>query len=848
MDAAIETYLSFISKANFRYEIPIYQRAYSWDEEQCAQLWDDIVNISKAEKATHFTGSVVWVNNDGIVPGGQTPLLLIDGQQRTTTLTLLLIALAEFARDNKDTASNGEPLAFTFDDLVDDGYLIKEKKKGADRYRIVLSETDDQTLRSMVDSLVDPSAPTVTESQRLVDNLDFFRAKVGSVADQNAIWNGLLKLKIISVRLDQGVDNPQLIFESMNSTGKSLRQADLIRNYVLMGQDIDRQKAFYANYWRRIEKMLDVTGDDAVFDNFMRDYLTVRMAPTVVKPRDIYVTFKRMVERGEDPVTQGTEMLLASLRRYAEFYACICMGAEKDPALKSRFESIARLDVGVVNMLLLSLYDDFDQGEFDSAGFAKLLDIVESYLLRRAVCGYPSNSLNKFLPGLIARMDAVQETDADYVDAFLALLEQEAGTARRFPGDDEFRACLRDRDLYGTGRAFYLLSKLENSLHAKNPVDHSAGVFTIEHIMPQNALAHESWRTMLGESAEEDHASLLHNIGNLTLTAYNSELSDGTFEQKVSRMVGGYGNDIVLLSKDVCSAGAWDADAIRRRRDELADMACSVWAKPEADKGLVGQLSKKKAHSGPLTKVTLRDLFDEGFLKEGDVLRMPTAGVVVEARITGEGKMRLSNGEEFSSPSPAALRAARLEGINATARNGWAYWTFPIDGEWRTINNLKTKYRALRGEGESGGISAFRTAFWEGFYEHCSNDDLLTQAFGDMGERMANPDNWATLRLGTSERHLNAVIRTVGGVSEVGVRAVFDSGECYGPFWERRIEIAADLEARGLASEWDDVDGPNKRPLVSSFVECDFRSEENWPVVYKLLADMAVAYRAIFGR
>lgn len=846
MDAAIETYLSFIGKANFRYEIPIYQRSYSWGEEQCAQLWDDIVSISKAEKATHFTGSIVWVSNDGIVPGGQTPLLLIDGQQRTTTLTLLLIALAEFARDSKGFASNGEPLTFSFDDLIDDGYLIKEKKKGADRYRIVLSEADDQTLRSLIESLLDAQTPLVMESQRLVDNLSFFRDKVNSIANQNVVWSGLLKLKIISVRLDQGIDNPQLIFESMNSTGKSLRQADLIRNYVLMGQEIDEQKRLYANYWRPIEKMLDVVGDDAVFDNFIRDFLTVRMAPTAVKVRDIYVTFKRMVERGEDPITQNTETLLISLRRYAGFYACICMGAEKEAALKTRFDSIARLDVGIVNMLLLSFYDDFEQGEFDSAGFARLLDVVESYLLRRAVCGYPSNSLNKHFPSLIAKMDAVQGPDVDYVDALLALLEQEAGTARRFPSDEEFQACLRDRDLYGTGRAFYLLSKLENSYHLKSAVDHSAGCFTIEHIMPQNALAHESWRAMLGESAEEDHAALLHNIGNLTLTAYNSELSDGSFEQKISRMVGGFDNDIVLLSKDVCAVEEWNAAAIRKRCDKLVERACLVWAKPGIDEDLVGRFAKKKVNADVLTKVTLRDLFDEGLIREGDVLRMPTAGIVVEACVVGGGRIRLKNGEEFASPSPAALRAARLEGIEAAARNGWAYWTILMDGEWRTINNLKRKYREKKKSGLS--LPELRVAFWGGFYEFCSNDGALLQAFGDMSERRPNPDNWTRLRLGVSERHLNAVIRTVGGVSEVGVRAVFDDETCYKPFWSNRGDIRQLFATQGFDSSWDDIEAPGKMRLVSTFVECDFLDEDNWSSSFELLGEICLMYRSAFAQ
>lgn len=846
MDAAIESYLSFISKANFRYEIPIYQRPYSWDEEQCSQLWDDIINVSKAEKANHFTGSVVWVNNDGIMPGGQTPLLLIDGQQRTTTLTLLLIALAEYARDNNDTASNGEPLAITFDDLISDGYLIKERKQGSDRYRIVLSQADDQTLRSMIDSLVEPSTPAVSESRRLTSNLEFFRDKVSSIADQNSIWNGLLKLKIISVRLDQGVDNPQLIFESMNSTGKSLRQADLIRNYVLMGLDIERQKVLYANYWRPIEKMLDFAGDDSVFDDFMKDYLTLRLAPTPVKARDVYVTFKRMVERGEDPAVLTTESLLSNLKRYAEFYARICLGAEKNVELKRRFDNIARLDVGVVNVLLLSFCDDYDQGEFDEAGFAKLLDVVESLLLRRAICGYPSNSLTKHFPSLVARMDSIQETGADYVEAFLALLEQEAGTTRRFPTDDEFRTCLRERDLYGTSRAFYLLSRLENSMHPKNPTDFTSGTYTIEHIMPQNALAHKCWREMLGGDADEHHAALLHNIGNLTLTAFNSELSDGSFEEKKGRMIGGFGNDVVALSLSVSSAETWNADAIKKRRDELVERACSLWEKPAVDANLVENLSRKKRQYSPQTKVTLKDLFEAGLVVAGETLKMTIKGKEVKAEITGEGKIRIYNGEEFASPSPAALRAVHLEGVGGIARNGWACWTALIDGEWRTINNLKTKYRKIMGEKD--GVIGLRTTFWGGFYDHCSADEAFTQAFGNMEERLANPDNWTSLRLGTSERHLNAVIRTVGGVSEVGVRVVFDSKDCYEPFWSKRDEIASALRERGCETSWDDIAGPNKGPIVTTFVECDFRNEENWPEAFDQLARISLAYRSVFGQ
>ena len=233
MNAGPSLFTELIANAAYRYVIPVYQRPYSWDEEHCEQLWDDILAIAQRPGGTHFTGSVVSVQQGTFTLSGTTPVLIIDGQQRITTLSLLLIALARYAREHP-----GEQLAYSYDEIIGRGFLVDRYKAGDDHYRLTLSQGDRETLRSLVDNLEDPTVTVRQDSPRLVNNLRFFERRLEQLSDPSEVWRGIQRLQIVSITLDQGRDNPQLIFESMNSTGKGLSSADLIRNFVLMSQSL----------------------------------------------------------------------------------------------------------------------------------------------------------------------------------------------------------------------------------------------------------------------------------------------------------------------------------------------------------------------------------------------------------------------------------------------------------------------------------------------------------------------------------------------------------------------------------------------------------------------------------
>lgn len=507
MDAGPILLTSLITDTGKRFVIPVYQRPYSWDEKQCAQLWEDVLAVGRStsqgdDEKTHFVGSVVWVQDGAMRASNVTPALIIDGQQRITTLTLMFIALAEYARDHEDN----DDLEFSYDEIIDDRYVISKHKKGDDHYRLTLSQDDRGMLRSIIDHLEHPDREVdADDGQRLINNLEWFRNQLKDLADPNAIWTGLHRLQVVSISLTQGQDNPQLIFESMNSTGKDLSTADLVRNYVLMGQRQDEQTDLYEHHWRKIEEALGTNSYDKSFNNFLHDWLSILYAPSKLIARDLYLMFKRYAEDNDYNEPSHMQDLLDSMRRYAGYYARIAGGVETDRDLKGQFGALEELKVTVATPLIMMMYGDYEDGLFGHDDFASMLRTLVSYVFCRMACEQASAGLNTFFPTVIKRIsdlrDAYGTDGADgfnYREAFEAILLGETGRLR-MPSDEEFLKALTERDCYYRFRGRYLLASLENLHHPKDPIDFTTGVYTIEHIMPQNALTHGEWRDMLGK-------------------------------------------------------------------------------------------------------------------------------------------------------------------------------------------------------------------------------------------------------------------------------------------------------------------------------------------------------------
>ena len=832
MDASPRRIIELITGAGTRLVIPVFQRPYSWDEENCTQLWDDILSVGRGTGTPHFTGSVVWIQQGTMSASGVTPLMLIDGQQRITTLTLLIIVMARYAKAHPEKVES-----FSYDEIIDDGYLVNKHKKNDDHYKLALSQGDRETLRSLVDNLQNPDTPIVETSPRILENLAFFEGRVSTFEDPNVIWAGIQRLEVVSISLTQGQDNPQLIFESMNSTGKGLSSADLIRNFVLMGQP--DQDVLYETYWRPIETALGASTYDSVFDEFVRDWLTVLHAPEPLVRRDVYQSFKRHFEEegygGERPVTE----LLKELRRFAGYYADITSGRSEDPEVGRWLNLIRRLGISVVDPLIMSMLDDYEHHAFARDGLLSMLADTESYLFRRTVCDCATNSLQKFFSSLIGRLNRVQDEGGDYVEAFEAFLLNEAGTARRFPTDAEFSDRLRTRDAYHFRRCLYLLSRLENSYHPKAERDFASGTFTIEHIMPQNARAHDEWLAMLGDVDDERFDHLVHNLGNLTLTAYNSELSDGTFQQKKDRAVGGYDVDWINLSSELRDAEEWTPESIESRARTLAKRALGVWGIPDLDEATRKSYQPDRRTATPASTVTFRDLFASGLVHEGDTLVGVGDKYPGTATVTKDGTILLENGEEFKNPSIAHVRLIQLHGSTRPTSNGWYSWRLGSqDGP--LLDELRKRKADADGNIGTFDDRQFKRNFWSEFNEWCGEQEAFVEAFGDPSDRPDVERGWSDYKGGLTNCHITVRVNHKSGF--VGAGPWLYSRDGYKTFYALRGEIEEDLGGEGIDFKWSWPNGKSKHP--EAIASCWFDLDGDLTETFSWMAHVMLRMRA----
>ena len=418
-------------------------------------------------------------------------------------------------------------------------------------------------------------------SQRILENYEFFKSKIHA-QNVNDVYNGVLRLFIVDVALEKDKDNPQLIFESMNSTGLDLSQADLIRNYVLMGQKIDLQTELYEKYWFPMEQTY---GNDyaSTFDWFIRDYLSVKMG-AIPKIGKVYEEFKNYVQGSKSP--DSITEIVADIAKYSKFYVNMVLRKEADKDLNRLFANISKLKVDVSYPFILAVYADYDNGIISKEEFAEILKLVENYVFRRAICGIPTNSMNKTFAQLYKSVKA-----ENYVESLQAAFQLMDGY-KRFPADAEFEKEFVNKDLYNFRSRNYLLNNLEN-FNRKEMAN--TDEYTIEHILPQNENLSESWKQMLGENWKDIQANYLHTIGNLTLTGYNSELSDRPFVNKKT-MEGGFNDSPLRLNSFMKTVEVWNEGNINKRAKELAQKAKHIWFAPNLAEETLQKYSRKEVN------------------------------------------------------------------------------------------------------------------------------------------------------------------------------------------------------------------------------------------------------------
>ncbi|SMG34852.1 GmrSD restriction endonuclease domain-containing protein [Dethiosulfovibrio salsuginis] len=570
MKANEASFLHLIRKSP-QFSTPIYQRTYSWTDKECRQLWEDIIRTGNRDDIpSHFVGSVVYITqnpNETIL--SPSSLLVIDGQQRLTTLTLLLAALADYL--NSQPAESKEPIEGFSPNKIISYYLINKEEEGEKRYKLILTQTDKESLIAL---LSDKELPK-EHSVRIAENFELLKKLIAQEKGKLVtLCKGLAKLMVVEVALNRAYDNPQLIFESMNSTGKELSQADLIRNFVLMGLENNLQADLYDKYWRPMEISFGQEAYTEYFDDFMRHYLTLTNGE-IPRKGEVYEAFKEY-SRSTKVTNGGIASLVAEIRRYSRFFCAMAFDKESDPSLREAFYDLKNLKVDVAYPFLLELYNRYDLGLLSKEDFLTLVRTVESYVFRRVICSIPTNSLNKTLADFAAQ---AKSFEGDGLVDFLNAKFHGLVSYKRFPNDEEFRKDISTIDLYNRVRArtTYCLRKLENH-RRKEKVNLEE--YSIEHIMPQNPSLQEQWRSDLGEDWERVHNSWLHTLGNLTLTGYNSEYSDRPFAEKRD-MEGGFKDSPLKLNEGLGNTERWNEDTIISRGQRLSDLALKVWPFPE---------------------------------------------------------------------------------------------------------------------------------------------------------------------------------------------------------------------------------------------------------------------------
>lgn len=571
MKAGEEFFLRYLEGHDKRFVIPVYQRNYDWKRDQCAQLFDDILGIIKQKQESYFIGSIVSIHNDDST---DREYVVIDGQQRITTITLLLLCIHNMLENGELVSQN-----VSLKDQIREQYLENKYEEEDKRIRLKPIKEDNQALLKLFGKRTED----YIQDSNITLNYDYFVQVIRGL-DQSKVtiqdlYDAIKKLVIVDVRLKRGEDNPQLIFESLNSTGKKLEEADLVRNFILMDKLPELQEKYYDTFWHPIEK-----NTNNKVGEFIRDFLTYETHKTPRKDR-IYVEFKKFVHEFHNS-HDALEALLKKLLDFSRFYNHFLEYNTADERINKALQHIDRLKVTVSYPFLLEVFFAKSQNTIDAKDTAIILETIESFVFRRIICDVPTNSLNKIFATLGRNIRRTESYAKRYLDVFLYRISSNA-SSNRFPDNVEFVDRLTRRDIYNLNNKnrIHLFEQIENfenreKVMVEELVEAKKEGLTFEHIMPQKLSM--GWKNDLGEGFSDAHHKYLNTLGNLTLTAYNSGLSNKVFSDKLNQK-NGFKDSRLWLNQTLFSFDKWTEKEIESRAENLADRCVQIWKFPETN-------------------------------------------------------------------------------------------------------------------------------------------------------------------------------------------------------------------------------------------------------------------------
>ena len=559
MEGYSKPLLKYMEGSDKRFVIPVYQRNYDWKRDNCSQLLSDLLDVVNEERPSHFFGSIVSSTEGD-------DYIIIDGQQRLTTVSLLLLALMNLIEDEKV-----ECRSTSLADRIREDYLIDKWQPEERKIKLKPVKNDMKAFNSLFDSNADP----IMESNVTQNYLYFYEAIQSSQVLSDDLFEAVKKLVVIDIVLKSG-DDPQLIFESLNSTGLDLSEADKIRNFILMGLEQKFQEKMYEQYWNRIEEQ---TGYQV--SEFIRQYLTLKQGkwPNI---NGVYRTFKTYVQVS----AAETEPLLKDMLDHARYYGQIMRASTGLYSVDAILKRLSLLEMTVINPFLFALLERLKEGAIDEDGVCRVLSAIESYLFRRLVCEVPTNALNKIFATLSNDAVRLIDDDGDFADAVIYVLERKSSTGR-FPTDDEFEGKVRTRDFYNMRpkNKIYYFNRLENGdsyevLNVPEMMLAKERGLSVEHIMPQTLT--EAWKKDLGPDYAQVHDTWKNRIANLTLTAYNGKYSNRPFREKLT-MEDGFADSPLPLNKWIAQQGKWTLEELEARCNIMAERFLELWPFPETE-------------------------------------------------------------------------------------------------------------------------------------------------------------------------------------------------------------------------------------------------------------------------
>lgn len=641
-----------------QYRIPQYQRLYSWDRVHCERLFRDIERLAASldEGRSHFIGSIVYISKP-TKAAGTNQFLVIDGQQRLTTISLLILAM--LSDPNFEILTGQTKVAQL-------NRYIRNNDEGRESQlfpKLVLTRTDNEHFQEVMSAVEE--GRMFSADNRLKRNFDFLRSLIQeSDTPTDLIWQAIGQLDLVYISLNAASDNPQAIFESLNSTGKDLSQTDLVRNFLLMGHDEESQIRLYQNYWLPIEGLFR-DRQDSEFDDFTRAYIATKLG-AFPRKTEVFREFKKFVE---SQVAEGLspDDQLDDLLNNANNYASINFGPHPDNILEQSLKRLRSLRIRSLNPLLMVFLDSKSDLALSKDMVAKSAALIESYLIRRLFAGLGNNALDNTFSTVLSSMHASGYQGLERFEEALLGLKGKA----RFPRNAEVTQKGALMDLYSSPLRHFVLKGIEIGLDPKGiglSVD-----LTIEHVMPQKLST--DWLRELGPEAETIHTRFVHTIGNLTLTPYNSELGNKSFTKKKTALVSGLNKAKISMTQSVIEKDYWREAEILERAQKLMSLVVRIWNEPEL---LKRENFVDTSYFESAEDIQMTDLLAAGAIEPGTRLFWHRSNLdrTHEALVQEDGTIRVSDGDVYSEPSPAAMHFA------GTTINGWKAWRVgSSDGE-----------------------------------------------------------------------------------------------------------------------------------------------------------------------